>query len=213
MTGMQAGSTVFTIDGGPSGTIEFGTADDARRLREMLERRAGEPMPIILGFRGDTDADVEGHALDQSVALTLQLDDNDTTGHAISVRFPTADDAAKFRRNLVLAGALAATVAIGSAGAIVISGQANAPADSGMWAVPAAVERPAGAGFLEGEDLLMPAVTGVAAGAAVSSIDSATGRPAGTGFLEGVDGGIAERAALPAITRPAGAGPLEGVDE
>ena len=212
MTGMQAGSTLFSFDGGPSGTIEFGTTDDARRLREMLERRAGEPLPIILGYRGDADSDVEGHALDPSVALTLRLDDDDTTGHAISVRFPTADDAARFRRNLILAGALAASVAMGSAGALVISGQAGAPADSGIWQVPT-YERPAGRGLLEGEDLIIPAgAAAAAAGAAASSIDAVTGRPADRGFLEGVDGGISERTA-PAITRPAGAGPLEGVDE
>lgn len=213
MTGMQAGSTVFTIDGGPMGTIEFGTTDDARRLRELLERRAGESLPITLGYRGDPDSDVEGHAMDPSVALTLQLDGDDTTGHAISVRFPTADDAARFRRNMILAGALAASVALGSAGAIVISGQAGAPADSGIWQVPV-YERPAGRGMLQGEDLIVPAgaAAGAAAESAVSSIDPATGRPMDRGFLRGVDGGISA-GITPTESRPAGSGPLEGVDE
>jgi hypothetical protein len=210
MTGIQAGGSVFSFDGGAAGTIEFGTADDARNLREMLESRGGQPLAVILGIASDGDADVEGHAFSSSVELTLQLTEDDTSGHAISVRFPTADDAAKFRRNLLLGGALAASVALGSAGALVISSQPASPVDSGMWSAPA-YERPAGRGMLEGEDLVLPAAAGAAATEATTlSTDPVTGRPADRGLLQGVDG---SDITAPSITGPGGTIPVNGVDE
>ena len=209
MSGTQAGSSVFSFDGGAAGTIEFGTAEDARNLREMLESRGGQPLSVILGIADDGN-DVEGHGQGQSVALSLQLSEDDTSGHAISVRFPTADDAARFRRNLILAGALAASVALGTTGALVISGQPASPADSGMWNAPA-YERPAGRGMLEGEDLVLPAAAGAAAAdAAVNAIDPVTGRPADRGFMQGVDGSDVTG---PSISGPGGTIPVNGVDE
>jgi len=209
MSDTQAGGSVFSFDGGTTGTIEFGTAEDARNLREMLEGRGGRPLSVILGIAADGN-DVEGHGQAQSVALTLQLSDDDTSGHAISVRFPTAGDAARFRRNLILAGALAASVALGTTGALVISGQPSSPADSGMWNAPA-YERPAGRGLLEGEDLVLPAAAGAAAAeSTATSIDPVTGRPSDRGFMQGVDG---SDISAPSITGAGGTIPVNGVDE
>ena len=198
---------------GASGAVAFASADDARALRALLEGREGQTIAITLTIPTDTDtdADVEGHAALQSVALTLHLDEDDTEGHAISVHFPTRDDAARFRRNLLLTGALAGSIVLGSAGAVVISSQPGSPADDVPLVRTPVYERPAGHGLLEGVDPLPAIVTPAAAAPFVTSIDPATGRPADRGFLEGVDGPVPGPADT-STTRPPGRGPLEGVD-
>lgn len=199
-------------DRGAAGAVAFASADDTRALRALLEGREGQTIPITLTVPPDTDADVEGHLSLQSVALTLHLDEDDTAGHAISVHFPTADDAARFRRNVILTGALAGSIVLGSAGAVVISSQPASPADEVPLLRTPVYERPAGHGLLEGVDPF-PAISVPAAAMPLTTpIDPATGRPADRGFLEGVDGPVPGPADSPA-TRPPGRGPLHGVDD
>jgi hypothetical protein len=135
------------------------------------------------------EADVEGHAFSatqRSVWLRVNLDDDDTEGHAISVHFPTVDEAEKFRKRLMAAGLLTGAVVLGSVGAIAVS---NLPTANVLPAPGSAqvFERPAGHGFTEGVDITSAAGAGAAA-AAQSGINSATGKPARSGFLEGADG-------------------------
>ena len=165
------------------------------------------------------EAEVEGHAALDSVALTLILDDDDTEGHAINVHFPSTADAARFRRNLMVAGVLGGSLLLGSAGAIAITSQLGAPSDNAPVQRAPAYERPAGHGTLEGVDPLAPAAIplapGIEAAPAISEIgpatDTVTGRPAGSGFLEGAEGPVPNVSDQP--TRPGGSGPLRGVDE
>lgn len=192
----------------PGGAVAYASAEDARNLRALLEDRGGQAIPITLALPAEAEADVEGHGQLRSVALTLLVGDDDTEGHAISVNFPTAEAAARFRRNLLLTGALAGTIVLGSAGAFVITSQLSAPAEDAPVIRTPVYERPAGHGALEGVDPFSTVSTEAAAPAVIiSPIDPATGRPADRGFLEGPDGAVSEP-----VNRQPGHGPLEGVD-
>ena len=136
------------------------------------------------------EADVEGHAFSatqRSVWLRVNLDDDDTEGHAISVHFPTVDEAEKFRKRLMAAGLLTGAVVLGSVGAIAVSNLPTAQALPHPGSAQV-FERPTGHGFMEGVDITSAAGAGTAAAAAQSGIDAATGKPARSGFLEGADG-------------------------
>lgn len=197
--------------------VEFEDREDAIRLRALIEAGDAAALPVQLTLA--PEAEVEGHATLDSVALTLILDDDDTEGHAINVHFPSAADAARFRRNMMVAGVLGGSVLLGSAGAIAITSQLGAPSDNAPVQRAPAYERPAGHGTLEGVDPLAPAAIPLAPGfegaPAITqdapAMDTVTGRPAGSGFLEGTDGPAPDMAGQP--TRPAGSGPLKGVDE
>ena len=171
------------------------------------------------------ETDVSGHALagaERSVFVRVNLDDDDTEGHAISVHFPTTADADRFRRRMITAGLLTGTIALGSIGAVAI---ANMPAASDV-SFPAntqVYERPAGHGLLEGVDMVTAPAAGAAAATTtqVSGIDPVTGMPARSGLLEGVEGGVASAAVSeavqatgidPATGKPARSGFIEGVD-
>ena len=84
-------------------------ATDALRKRIA----AAGPLRVRLGSEDDTS----GNALTISgdaVTVQVYLDDDDTEGHAMTLRFPSAQDAAEFRRKVLLTGALAATIAVGA---------------------------------------------------------------------------------------------------
>jgi hypothetical protein len=209
--------TLTIGDHGQTLFVEFEDRGDAIRLRALLEGKDAAALPVQLTLA--PEAEVEGHAALDSVALTLILDDDDTEGHAINVHFPSTADAARFRRNLMVAGVLGGSLLLGSAGAIAITSQLGAPSDNAPVQRAPAYERPAGHGTLEGVDPLAPAAIplapGIEAAPAISetgpAMDTVTGRPAGSGFLEGAEGPVPNVSDQP--TRPAGSGPLRGVDE
>jgi hypothetical protein len=194
----------------PGGAVAFASAEDARNLRALLEDRGGQAMPVTLAMPAEAEADVEGHGQGLSLALTLLVGDDDTEGHAISVNFPTAEAAARFRRNLVLTGALAGSIVLGSAGAVVITSQLSAPADNAPLIRTPVYERPAGHGVLEGVDPFSSVSTDAAAPAFVISVID-------RGYPAGVDGGITEASnesvTNEPVNRQPGRGPLEGVDD
>jgi hypothetical protein len=66
-------------------------------------------------IRMSEDADTEGHALATSVAV-IAADEDDTEGHAFTLHFPSVQDANDFRRKLLAAGVLTATIAVSAAG-------------------------------------------------------------------------------------------------
>jgi hypothetical protein len=146
---------------------------------------------------------VEGHVFQvaqRSVAINLQMDDDDDVeGHAISLRFPSLEDAEKFRRNLLAAGVLAGTLVVGSAGAIAITSQ-PATSDVSYPAQVQAYERPAGRGMLQGADITAPDAAAPAQASTVTGVDPATGQPARTGLQQGVDLGTAAAAGTSANT-------------
>ena len=209
-TGAQA--TLLTLGpSGPAVSVTFENRDDEARIRALVAARGGSPLVAELVSAGGDD--VEGHAESASIDLTLRLAEEDVAGHAISVHFPTAQDAARFRRNLIAGSLLASTLVIGSAGAIVISTQSGAPATPASTERTPVYERPAGRGALEGVDIEAPVP--VIAPSLVNdapAIDAATGRPAGAGFLEGTEGPVTTDST--GMTQlPPGTGLLEGIDE
>lgn len=206
---MQTNTLTITDHGLVAG-VDFKDPEDAIRIRALLESRGDSPTAVKLAPA--PGADVEGHAELQSLALTLHLDEDDTEGHAISVHFPTAADASRFRRNLIATGVLTGSVILGTAGAIAITSQ-PAPAQTAPIQRTPVYERPAGHGALEGVDMINPAnaaAPAIAITGVTPAFDTATGKPAGKGFLEDADG------PAPVTTettdRSPGHGPLEGVD-
>ncbi|MGH2416802.1 MAG: hypothetical protein ACRDFY_00575 [Candidatus Limnocylindria bacterium] len=102
---------------GDEDTIQFTTDDDW--LDETIRR---EPGPASLRLRlADVD-DAEGHlaAVRRHVTVLVETDD-DTEGHAISLHFPSAQEAEAFRKRLLITGVLAGTVALGAAGGYALS--------------------------------------------------------------------------------------------
>ena len=80
------------------------------------------------------DDDVQGHEVSSTVTLRAFGDDDDTEGHAISVHFPTVEEADAFRRRLMVAGVLAGSIAVGAVAGI---GIANLPSDDAASAAAA----------------------------------------------------------------------------
>lgn len=196
MSGSQEGHALTIGDQQQVVPMTFLDHKNEQRLQARLKSSQGRA--LLVRITPAELSDVEGHALDaQSVWLNLQLEGDDTEGHAINVHFPTAADADKFRRNVLLAGILAGTIVIGSAGAIAITSQpaTSTPIDqSEVYQAPA----------LQGADI-------------ATGINPATGKPWRSGFQERSDGvltgpGDAALPQTPAVKHPAGTGPLEGIE-
>jgi hypothetical protein len=188
------------IGGQPSARVTFPDPKTEQRIRAGLKTGRATSVRIAPAERSD----VEGHVLDsQSVLLNLQLEGDDTEGHAINVHFPTASDADNFRRNVLAAGILAGTIVIGSAGAIAITSNLSSAPDTSAPVTQSQYMAPDQQGF----DI-------------ATGINPATGQPWRTGFQERSDGemsvpggaAVDSDAAGPAVTHPAGTvgGPLEG---
>ena len=187
------------------------------RLRARLNSGAGKALSVRI--TPAVQSDVQGHAFDAtltSVWLNLQLEGDDTEGHAISVRFPTARDAEKFRRNLLLAGILAGTIVVGSAGAIAVTSHPATPGVSAPIEQSQVYQRPT----VHGVGIDNPASVsraGATSANTTTGINPATGTPWRSGFQERADGESTGPAAAglpgsPAVKHPAGSGPLETVE-
>lgn len=209
MNASQEGNAL-TIEGQPRVPLTFSDEKAEQRLRARLA--AGKQVSVRITPADPSD--VEGHALDltqESVWLNLQLEGDDTEGHAIRVQFPTAADADRFRRNVMAAGILAGSIAIGSAGAIALTG--NRPADLGA---------DVGVPVTNQAQYMAPQDQGYVIN---SGINPATDMPWRSGFLERSDGEMsaagagaaaageaADDEAAPVLDRPEGRGPLETVE-
>jgi hypothetical protein len=118
---------------GNSQGVRFGSPSAEARVRALLNKT--ETLHVHLSPADEQD--VEGHlwaAGDTTAVLArVSLDDDDVEGHAISIHFPDADRARRFRNELLAAGVLTATVAMG-----VGTGIALAPSHHADTAAPAA---------------------------------------------------------------------------
>src|SRR5947208_30244 len=111
--------------------IRFGSAESEAQVRGLLSK--ADTMRVRVSLADEQD--VEGHLFsggDQTLVLALQVADDDVEGHAISIHFPDAEQARRFRNELLAAGVLTATLAMG-----VGTGVALAPHQTGTAAAPA----------------------------------------------------------------------------
>jgi hypothetical protein len=102
--------------------VKFASPEDEARFVELLAKAEAkaEKVRVRLSPSDDRD-DVEGHTLNATAVLaTIGLDDDDTEGHAISIHFPSAEEARRFRMQLLAAGALTATLALGATAGIAL---------------------------------------------------------------------------------------------
>jgi hypothetical protein len=89
--------------------VRFTSAEGEGSIRSKLAKG-----PIAVRLRVPADSDVEGHSLGDTVVLAIaKFDDNDVEGHALSIHFPDAGQARHFRNEVIAAGALTATLALG----------------------------------------------------------------------------------------------------
>jgi len=95
--------------------------DDAAWLQEKLRR---EPGSTRVELRYD-DNDVEGHGGSNPRYKVILAGDDDTEGHAMTLNFPTREEAEAFRKRLMLAGVLAGTIVLGAAGGIGLANMSN----------------------------------------------------------------------------------------
>jgi hypothetical protein len=223
MSGTAQGYALAIGDSEQMMPVGFPDPQTEERLREQLNTAAKQKLPVRIEL--SEQPDVEGNTFGatlRSVWVNVRMDAGEIVGPPISVHFPSAEEAALFRRRLIAAGVLAGTIAVASVGAI---GLANMPTTSSLNA-PASqtqvYERPAGHGFLQGATIDEPAAATAptAATSAATGIDPATGKPVRSGLLKGADveSGGASQAAGPGagaqvVERPAGSGLLEGPEK
>jgi hypothetical protein len=129
-------------------------------LEDKLRRDGSTRVRII----ADEDSDTEGHGTAVLVRAIVS-DGLDTEGHAISLHFPSAEEAGAFRRRLMLTGALAGTLALGAAGGYALSSIQSAPADADAGS--ATVTRPA---LAADSDIGIMDASGAAAAAAAAAV-------------------------------------------
>ncbi len=108
---------------------------------EALQRLFAEigPQSVVVQA-GPTDGDVSGHSTGgTTVEVVVRLDDDDTEGHAFSLRFPSQDDAQRMRTRLAAGGLLIAVLAVGT---VSVGAELSAPRSVTIPAAPAAPALP-----------------------------------------------------------------------
>jgi hypothetical protein len=118
-------------------------AIDADAWLEQVLRDGRESARLRLRY---DESDTEGHAFAGTRIRVIVEDADDAEGHAMSLRFPSIEEAATFRKRLLASGVLVGTVALG---AIAGTGLANlaggSPADGTETGLAAAVSAPTSA--------------------------------------------------------------------
>ncbi len=210
---MTTGSEGFTLTIGDLHQVVPMAFPDATVAQQLAARlKSGDEQALAVKIAPLEESDVEGHWRSSSVDITIQLGDDDVEGHAMSVHFPSAAEADRFRKRLMAVGLLAGTIAIGSVSAAAIANAPSIPSGAAIpGPAPITYQAPAGHGFFEGADSVTPAA-GAAAEAAVGS---------GTrgGLVEGADIGMpaapaaaAGAAAANAANAATRGGLVEGAD-
>ncbi|MEP6680583.1 MAG: hypothetical protein ABJB65_03800 [Chloroflexota bacterium] len=90
---------------------------DEDRFLEALRKRRGEPGSTRVEIAAAGGADTQGHGTSLATAVVVRPDGDDTEGHAISLHFPSTEEAAAFRRRLLATGLIVGTVTIAAVGA------------------------------------------------------------------------------------------------
>jgi hypothetical protein len=87
------------------------TPDDEAWLKDLGDSRKS----VRIRIPADDD-DTEGHLAAAIVSVVINDDDDDTEGHALRLQFPSVKEADQFRRNVMAAGLITATIALGAIG-------------------------------------------------------------------------------------------------
>jgi hypothetical protein len=136
---MIARDLEFELSIEPGWTARAEPADGA--ADEALQRLFAEigPQSVVVQA-GPTDGDVSGHSAGgTTVEVVVRLDDDDTEGHAFSLRFPSQDDAQRMRTRLAAGGLLIAVLAVGT---VSVGAELSAPKSVTIPAAPAAPALP-----------------------------------------------------------------------
>lgn len=109
----QSASSASAVGvGGAIATISTSPESEAR-LRVLVAERGPE---LRVRLAAPADLEVTGHQLSTAVLALNVVDDDDTEGHAISLHFPSAEDAKEFERRLLATGAIVGTLVIAGGG-------------------------------------------------------------------------------------------------
>ena len=112
-----------------------------------LKNLGGSEKSIQIRLPADDD-DTEGHLASAIVSVLVSGDDDDTEGHAISLQFPSVKAANDFRRNVMAAGLITATIALGAIGGAALGSAAGgAASDTGAVSGQYSVENLGGTQF------------------------------------------------------------------
>ena len=145
------------------------TSEDGDEWLDQVLRRDPEKAPVRIRLADDEDT--EGHSAGGQPMLRVVLEgEDDTEGHAISMHFPSVDEADRFRRRLLATGVLVGAIAVGATTGALLSdmSQAGAP-DAGT----AVTERVSGEYAADRGIGVAPAAGGTAATERVSGEYSA----------------------------------------
>ena len=142
-------------------TIRFADLGDIARV-ELPDPRSEEAIGDLLRRASTASVQIEAaedsgdtmaHSMGDTVAVLIRADD-DTEAHALSLRFPSADEAKAFQKRLLMTGAVAATIAVGAATAQLAGQGAGttgvAPAPAPGVVAPAPGVAPGLAGEIKG---------------------------------------------------------------
>jgi hypothetical protein len=110
---------------GHAAQYEFTPEDGGDWLDQML-RRDPESAPVRVRLADDDDT--EGHIAGRPTLRLVLEGEDDTEGHAISVHFPSADEADRFRRRLLATGVLVGAVALGATTGALLADRSQAGA-------------------------------------------------------------------------------------
>jgi len=117
-------------DGHAIGGVVAGGDEDW--IRDRLGR--GGRSSVVMRPGDDGGDDVEGHATGSRLRLRAFDSEDDTEGHAISISFPSREEADAFRKRLMLAGVLTGTLILGAAGGAGLASMSGTSAEAGAGA-------------------------------------------------------------------------------
>jgi hypothetical protein len=124
---MGAQEMIFTIrlDDGSLAEARTWDPESAKTFKKLVEDPThGRELRV----RATEPPDTSGHAMATDTITVSVRQEDDLEGHTMTLRFPSAEDAKRFQKRLVITGVLAASLVVGVAGAELASQQSQAAA-------------------------------------------------------------------------------------
>jgi hypothetical protein len=133
---MSAQEMIFPIrlDDGSIAEARTWDPESAKTFRKLIEDPTyGRELRV----RAVEPPDTMGHALAEDTITVIVRQEDDLEGHTMSLHFPSAEDAKRFQKRLIISGALAASLVVGVGGAQLATHQTVAPAAAPAITAPA----------------------------------------------------------------------------